>query len=580
MTRAKWKAYASTVPVAALSVLAGLFGGLAHAANQEASGCIQITTAAQLQAMQNNLAGSYCLAKDIDAGSIVNFKPVGDAGNRFTGRFYGNGHVIKNLTITNATTPYVGLFGAVGNGTIQDVGLVNADVTSNIDGYTGALIGLLQPTTKTGGRVQRVYSTGKVVCTANMTTCFGGGLIGAAINTEILDVWSSTRVDSNFAASGLIGSLAGDTIVRNSHATGDVTCTGNACGGAAGFSVQLNDGDVVHDSFATGKVRTSGGLAGGFVALIPAGGAAYNVYATGAVIGGANSTVGGLIGQHGGELQSCFAAGPVQGGAGASVGGLIGDVPGSPTVTDCYWDTDTSGQMTTAKGLGTARTTVQLRHALTMGLNNGSWGITKTKSYPFLNTDGFSSNLATLVRADQIYTALPIMQSDKAQYIGNPVHTAGASLATVYTMVARAIGQTVGVASLDGVKINKYFWHDATQTTTFSGPVTAHATLGAMVAIAADKPLDATNVIGKLSAQNWVMLRGTYKKPGGGTATHYMLATLYTKKGTSIDLVIANDPFTGEQVAISPTTKTVVEPQNFPLTGFKVNGYATISNIH
>ena len=47
-------------------------------------------TAAQLQAMRNNLAGIYCLANDIDAGTIVNFKPIGTAANRFTGRLLGN----------------------------------------------------------------------------------------------------------------------------------------------------------------------------------------------------------------------------------------------------------------------------------------------------------------------------------------------------------------------------------------------------------------------------------------------------------------------------------------------------------
>ena len=35
--------------------------------------CTRIKTAAQLQAMRNNLAGRYCLANDIDASAIANF---------------------------------------------------------------------------------------------------------------------------------------------------------------------------------------------------------------------------------------------------------------------------------------------------------------------------------------------------------------------------------------------------------------------------------------------------------------------------------------------------------------------------
>ncbi len=67
--------------------------------------CTQIKTAAQLQAIRNQfLKGTYCLANDIDAGSIANFIPIGDGMNGFTGRFYGNGHVIRNLKINNATS--------------------------------------------------------------------------------------------------------------------------------------------------------------------------------------------------------------------------------------------------------------------------------------------------------------------------------------------------------------------------------------------------------------------------------------------------------------------------------------------
>ncbi len=95
--------------------------------------CTQIKTAAQLQAIKNNLKGTYCLANDIDAGSIANFIPIGDAANRFTGQFYGNGHVIRNLKINNATAQYVGMFGVVADGIIQDVGLINAKVSGSFN---------------------------------------------------------------------------------------------------------------------------------------------------------------------------------------------------------------------------------------------------------------------------------------------------------------------------------------------------------------------------------------------------------------------------------------------------------------
>ncbi len=57
------------------------------------------------------------------------------------------------------------------------------------------------------------------------------------------------------------------------------------------------------------------------------GGAVNFAYATGAVAGGAASTVGGLVGDNdvGGTIGQIFASGPVNGGANSSVGGLAGE---------------------------------------------------------------------------------------------------------------------------------------------------------------------------------------------------------------------------------------------------------------
>jgi hypothetical protein len=579
MTTALRAGRRAALSIAALVALnCGVLSQPAHAANTEVGGCTRVRTAAQLQAMKNHPTDSYCLVADIDAGSIANFTPVGNAATPFTGRFFGNDHVIRNLKIANTTAATAGLFGTVIGGLIQDVGLVDADVSSTIASELGALAGEVEGT----ARIQRVYSTGRVRCPADVMSCINGGLIGVITTGEVSYAWSSARVDGGYALGGLIGASGGAGMaVRNSYATGDVTCSGSDCLVTGGFIGEIVTNDTVTESFATGRVACPNCLLGGFVGDLIGSAVVTNVYATGAVVGGMNANAGGLIGlQSDSSAKWCFATGPVQGGSGSVVGGLIGQIIGSPSVTQCYWDSDITGQMTSAGGFGTALTTVQLRNALPSGFSAGSWGINRGLSYPFLVTNGFSSNLATLVRANRIYTALPIMQGDKSQYAGNPVHTAAASLATVYTMAARAIGQTRGVARLDDVKINKYFWHDATQRTTFAGPITSHATLTPMKPIAPATPLNNANVIGKLNAQNWVVLRGTYQKPGGGTGTHYMLATLYTKRGPAAELVIANDPFTGEQIAIDPATKDVVVPNNFPLPGFKVNGYATISNIH
>lgn len=77
-----------------------------------ASGATVITTREQLAAIADNLAGSYALGADIDLSGF-DWKPIGNGSAAFRGRFYGQGHSIRNLVCTNnpSENSYRGLFG-------------------------------------------------------------------------------------------------------------------------------------------------------------------------------------------------------------------------------------------------------------------------------------------------------------------------------------------------------------------------------------------------------------------------------------------------------------------------------------
>ena len=81
----------------------------------------------------------FILDNDIDLSSVSNFTPIGTSSNKFKGTFYGNGHTISNLTI-NSSSGYTGLFGYTDGATIQDLGVVDAEITST-EYYTGGLVG-------------------------------------------------------------------------------------------------------------------------------------------------------------------------------------------------------------------------------------------------------------------------------------------------------------------------------------------------------------------------------------------------------------------------------------------------------
>jgi hypothetical protein len=560
------------------AVAIGLSGLTAAAAGQSdgkpATACKQIRTAAQLQAMQNDLAGSYCLANDIDASSIPNFAPIGTASPYFTGRLYGNGHVIRNLTINSAASD-VGMIGVMRDGLIQDVGLVNVNVTATGPGaFAGGLVGDAE---QGGGPVTitRAYSTGQVKC---MLSCNSGGLIGGFLSSAPLtDVWSS----ANVVGDGLVGGLVGNTVasaVSRGYATGSVGCITANCVSAGGLIGKMDNGGSVSESYASGTVAGGTRVSiGGLVGFSGGGGTISRSYATGSVQGGDNAIVGSLVGvTGGGSITESYGAGRLTGGAGVSLGGLIGLAAMAPTVTNAYWDNVTTGQATSSGGFATGLTTTQLRGALPSEFG-GAWGITRTLSYPFLKSPGFTSALATLAGLDEIFTFLPIGQLDETQYATAPHHANGAALATVYTMIARAVGLTENAPSLANATIDKFFWHDDTQTTTFIGPIKFHTILGPLTDIAAATQLTTANVIGEMNVHRLVVLRGTFSKGNGGTATHWMLATLYTKVGGSVQTIVANDPWTGTQVEINPITKKVVTPSNFPLKDFTVDGYQAVT---
>lgn len=114
------------------------------------------------------------------------------------------------------------------------------------------------------------------------------------------------------------------------------------------------------------------------------GGTIEDSYAAGAVVGGNDTSIGGLVGTNQGGNQDStisfsYSTGAVNGGTGSMVGGLIG-ADGAPpgSLTDTYWDTETSGQNQGAGNVAndpgiTGLTTAQFQSGLPAGFNPKIW---------------------------------------------------------------------------------------------------------------------------------------------------------------------------------------------------------------
>jgi hypothetical protein len=128
------------------------------------------------------------------------------------------------------------------------------------------------------------------------------------------------------------------------------------------------------------------------------------------------------------------------------------------------------------------------------------------------------------------------------------------------------------------VPIDRYFWDAATQTATWAGPITEHATLGPLTTLTAATPIGNANILGAIRARKPVILRGRYTEPGGGADFHWMLATSYTvDPAGAVTALIANDPRTGRQLRIDPITKKVIDPTNATIATFRADAYRTVT---
>ena len=104
----------------------------------KSSALIPISTAEELLAVRNNLAGSYVLVADIDfEGATI--EPIGDYNAAFTGEFYGRNHKVSGFSV-DTMNRYAGLFGKIAGGRVSGV-QAEGDVTGSYEG-SGSDVGV------------------------------------------------------------------------------------------------------------------------------------------------------------------------------------------------------------------------------------------------------------------------------------------------------------------------------------------------------------------------------------------------------------------------------------------------------
>lgn len=314
------------------------------------------------------------------------FSPIGNQKRSFTGKYNGQDFTIDNLIIERDIWTNIGLFGVVESADIRNLNLANAQVNGKKS--TGILVGQAAGVTS----IYNCHVSGVV-----------NGLwkeIGGAVGTSYSTVWecsSSVNVNGLTSVGGLVGQTIGMAYVFKSFATGTVVGFGNV-GGLVGTNQQSQ----IAQCYASGSVSGES-VVGGLVGLNSTNSLVSNCYAAGPV--STTEYGGGLIGRCSvsGNVENSYSVGLVSGTA--ILGGMIAHSNIS-TISNSFWDNETSGQ--SISGGGTGKTTAQMQSVETFtnltseGLtdpwdfvynpnddaaNENIWNINESynNGYPFLN---------------------------------------------------------------------------------------------------------------------------------------------------------------------------------------------------
>ena len=234
------------------------------------------------------------LAADLDLTGIE-WTPIGSTVNAdgevehcFSGKFYGNGHTVSNLDLSDVygATVLCGFFGDIENAEISSL---TVQGTINVN----------------SGREYTYY----------------GAIAGFAGGCTIFDCTADVSFTNNenlvYGTIGLCGQ-ASDTVIDYCRNTADILITGDMgslyVGGIAGY---VDGNSEIRNCVNTGEMKLAAPTGGEIVGQLSSGGAKIiNCYATGKLTpyGTGNTDIGGIVGVAGGssgnaEVRHCYFAG-------------------------------------------------------------------------------------------------------------------------------------------------------------------------------------------------------------------------------------------------------------------------------
>ncbi|MDO4379569.1 MAG: hypothetical protein Q4D20_01725 [Clostridia bacterium] len=264
-----------------------------------------ITDESGLKAIENDLAGKYYLASDIEVGS--DFLPIGwlDSGDTaFTGEFDGNGHTVSGLAIDSGSN--TGLF-AINEGTIKNLTVSDSKIVVSTQGGFIAGVnnesGVISNCTVSGSLIYGEFKTSTSQKYWLKSGYQVGGVAGLNKGTIEKCVNDNTDVRGWFEVGGICGRNEGT--VSQCVGTGYINSTNSGIAASAQETrfKYAAEAAARFSAYTYGRAGGIAGFNGGTLENVVVRNAAGNKY-----IGLAGfNTVGGICGMNEGLISKACA---------------------------------------------------------------------------------------------------------------------------------------------------------------------------------------------------------------------------------------------------------------------------------
>ncbi|HAQ61186.1 TPA: hypothetical protein DCR49_04185 [Candidatus Delongbacteria bacterium] len=355
-----------------------------------------IETAEQLNQVRYYMTSSFKQITDVDLGvppwnEGPGWQPIGeydwsDPSQSFRGNYDGGGYKILNMYVNLNDGSWMGLFGSTEGCELCNISILNFIIESEIGGIGGltgisyndnwsninaegsikgySQMGLLAGFFE-GYNIKDCHAKGEITSTGSG---YNGGLVGICNADSIINCSAEVKISGyRYCTGGLIGLCNNSEVIDNCYVIAIITVIdGYNYGGFIGNTSAVNRDQFISNCYSVGSVITdslhygnrSGGFIGSSDAFSP-----YFVNVTDCYSradAAASDMTGGFFGRACNltNIKNCYSTGNIKGNTNA--GGFVGYIiePETVTVTNCYWDTETSGVDSSAAG--ESRTTAEM----------------------------------------------------------------------------------------------------------------------------------------------------------------------------------------------------------------------------